>query len=207
MDGEAGLLREEIAKLVGALDENPTPCFEKMASYRLLASNTLLHKSEERTRWDRANSWMAGELEKGRAIDMEVIAQINAFQTGGDGAIRGVPVYSCGEEFLAPSALEAALNILKKDVFSESDPFVKASRLYSCLVVAHPFLDGNGRTARLAADYVLLGAGYLPLCFSSSIQSHVGLFSKMGAAGAQLAYHKCLRAIRQSYRIVLAPPD
>ena len=39
-------------------------------------------------------------------------------------------------------------------------PVTLAAELHERLVTIHPFIDGNGRTARLMMNLVLLGAGY-----------------------------------------------
>ncbi|MDR1709728.1 MAG: Fic family protein [Candidatus Accumulibacter sp.] len=39
-------------------------------------------------------------------------------------------------------------------------PVVRAAEAHERLVTIHPFIDGNGRTARLAMNLILLGAGY-----------------------------------------------
>lgn len=42
-------------------------------------------------------------------------------------------------------------------------PIEIASKLHHDFVVIHPFGDGNGRTARILVNYVLMRSGYLPL--------------------------------------------
>ena len=45
----------------------------------------------------------------------------------------------------------------------ELHPLEIASKLHHDFVLIHPFDDGNGRTARLLVNYVLMRSGYLPL--------------------------------------------
>jgi len=45
----------------------------------------------------------------------------------------------------------------------ELHPIEIASRLHHDFVLIHPFGDGNGRTARILVNYVLMRNGYLPL--------------------------------------------
>lgn len=45
----------------------------------------------------------------------------------------------------------------------ELHPLEIASKLHHEFVLIHPFGDGNGRTARLLVNYVLMRSGYLPL--------------------------------------------
>lgn len=42
-------------------------------------------------------------------------------------------------------------------------PIEKAARLHSMFVKIHPFIDGNGRTARLLLNFELMKNGYLPV--------------------------------------------
>ena len=39
-------------------------------------------------------------------------------------------------------------------------PVILASEMHERLVTIHPFIDGNGRTARLVMNLILLQAGY-----------------------------------------------
>ncbi len=45
----------------------------------------------------------------------------------------------------------------------ELHPIEIASKLHHDFVLIHPFGDGNGRTARILVNYVLMRSGYLPL--------------------------------------------
>lgn len=56
---------------------------------------------------------------------------------------------------------------LMEALFAETkaitDPVERAARLHHGIASIHPFADGNGRTARLAMNFVLLAAGYPPV--------------------------------------------
>ena len=49
------------------------------------------------------------------------------------------------------------------DLTKISDPLHKAAALHHGITRIHPFADGNGRSARLAMNFVLLAAGYPPI--------------------------------------------
>lgn len=49
-------------------------------------------------------------------------------------------------------------------VAGEEHPVMIASRAHHGLVAIHPFVDGNGHTARLLMNLVLLRHGYPPAC-------------------------------------------
>jgi Fic family protein len=48
------------------------------------------------------------------------------------------------------------------------DPVLAAAELHYNCVAIHPFNDGNGRTARLLMDYLLLKSGYPHVMISVS---------------------------------------
>lgn len=54
-------------------------------------------------------------------------------------------------------------------------PVEAAAMLHYRFILIHPFLDGNGRTARLLANFVLLGAGYLMALFRADERRSVYL--------------------------------
>ena len=46
-------------------------------------------------------------------------------------------------------------------------PVERAARVHADLVTIHPFIDGNGRTARLLMTMELIGAGFPPACIKA----------------------------------------
>ena len=50
-----------------------------------------------------------------------------------------------------------------KDEWQEYHPVIKASLLHGEFVKIHPFIDGNGRTARLLLNFELMKHGYTPI--------------------------------------------
>jgi Fic family protein len=81
------------------------------------------------------------------------------------GKYRTMPVHVTGTDFKFPSA--AKIPVLMKD-FIKNIPVLRkqchvveyAARLHLTLVTIHPFVDGNGRTARLLMNLGLLQHGY-----------------------------------------------
>jgi hypothetical protein len=69
-----------------------------------------------------------------------------------------------------PSFLDVSslMNDYAKRLLTIKDPVSQAAYTYQTLVSVHPFVDGNGRTARLAADAILLKHNYLPIAFPST---------------------------------------
>lgn len=116
------------------------------------------------------------------------------------GKYRTVPVRITGsshippEPFLVAPAMEAMF-----DWYNESQnrlhPVILAAEMHERLVTIHPFIDGNGRTARLVMNFILLQHGY-------------AIANISGDAEKRLAYYRSLDAARQDdktgfYRFIL----
>ena len=107
-----------------------------------------------------------GEL----SFSEDVILQLHAlFYSGIDpehaGRYRTGQVFISGTEYVPPAASEvpgqmaalvAELNARKNDMH----PVLLAAYAHRRLVDIHPFQDGNGRTARLLMNLILLNKGY-----------------------------------------------
>jgi Fic family protein len=68
-----------------------------------------------------------------------------------------------------PGLVESALERANDGV---EPPALAAARLHLELLLVHPFSDGNGRTVRLAASWMLLRAGYHSTLLTS-VEQHV----------------------------------
>ncbi|MCM2323316.1 MAG: Fic family protein [Oligoflexia bacterium] len=81
------------------------------------------------------------------------------------GGYRKVPVVITGTDYVPPSPAKVPA-LMKKFVAKipvmrrKLHPVVFAAKLHEELVNIHPFVDGNGRTARLLMNLALLQAGY-----------------------------------------------
>ena len=62
---------------------------------------------------------------------------------------------------LVPELMEKL--ILNYDAWENYHPIIRAALLHGELVKIHPFIDGNGRTARLIMNLSLMNNGYLPV--------------------------------------------
>jgi len=62
-----------------------------------------------------------------------------------------------------PIKMGELMSWLSEQLESETHPLEIATRLHHRFVLIHPFADGNGRTARLLMNYVLLRAGFPPV--------------------------------------------
>lgn len=81
------------------------------------------------------------------------------------GTYRSSSVRISGSNHIPPNPIKVP--DLMEALFSEtqtiSDPVEKAAKLHHGIASIHPFADGNGRTARLAMNFVLLTAGFPPI--------------------------------------------
>lgn len=83
------------------------------------------------------------------------------------GRYRDIPVAITGTDFIPPPPIEVPSRMA--DLFQwlrktavDLNPVAGAAQFHERLVSIHPFVDGNGRTARLAANLLLMAAGYPP---------------------------------------------
>lgn len=81
------------------------------------------------------------------------------------GAYRSVPVRISGskhvppEPYLVPKLMEEFFAFYKAEK-NRMHPVLLAAEMHERLVTIHPFIDGNGRTARLLMNLILLQNGY-----------------------------------------------
>ena len=83
------------------------------------------------------------------------------------GSYRGTPTFVTGSEYKFPDPedvpqLMANLISSYSNAAGRFHPAESAARFHAGLVTIHPFADGNGRVARLAANTVLIQNSFLP---------------------------------------------
>lgn len=89
----------------------------------------------------------------------------NKIEEENAGKYRDIQVFITGTEYLPPEASEVPA-LMKAFVFELNDkrlklhPVVLAAFAHRRLVDIHPFTDGNGRTARLLMNLILINKGY-----------------------------------------------
>lgn len=76
-----------------------------------------------------------------------------------DSKTRGI-VYMAPEWKEVPELMRGLLGWLKKERLSGASPLLLAAQFHFEFVTIHPFMDGNGRLARLLTNGILLGSGY-----------------------------------------------
>jgi Fic family protein len=84
------------------------------------------------------------------------------------GAYRKGQVYITGSTYVPPAAMEVPplmqelVAWINSAEAAELHPVERATRAHFRLVHIHPFVDGNGRTARLLMNLILMREGYPP---------------------------------------------
>ena len=82
------------------------------------------------------------------------------------GRYRSIPVRISGSRVVLPNPakVSALMSEFFRDLLAmaESHPVEIAAEAHYRLVTIHPFIDGNGRTARLLMNLILLQNGYPP---------------------------------------------
>lgn len=127
----------------------------------------------------RAYDFMCTLVEK-TEINLEDIRSLHklfyqAIDSGAAGVYRSIPVCVSGSEMILPSAKDVSAKMEELGKWMKEDgaklhPVVYAADLHRRFVEVHPFEDGNGRTARLLMNTVLIQNGYLPCVISPYIR-------------------------------------
>jgi Fic family protein len=106
--------------------------------------------------------WLGTMADRGAALDEALLLRVHR-RLVGDGAYRTSGISIGGRRVgHPPSALVAEMTrqALSRAADGTEPAALAAARLHLELALIHPFLDGNGRTARLMASFVLMRAGY-----------------------------------------------
>jgi Fic family protein len=88
------------------------------------------------------------------------------------GSYRTSTVRIAGANFIPPNPIKVPdlMTELFAGLVTISDPVERAARLHHGIAHIHPFADGNGRTARLAMNFILLAAGYPPISIPTDLR-------------------------------------
>ncbi|MDR0854932.1 MAG: Fic family protein [Christensenellaceae bacterium] len=73
------------------------------------------------------------------------------------------------EHFLLPELMEKL--VIRYGGWQSLHPIVRAAYIHGEFVKIHPFIDGNGRTARLLMNFEVMKAGYPPIVIKKEIRT------------------------------------
>lgn len=136
----------------------------------LTISGKSLQEHLETTNHYEAIHYISELVEDKVELSEAIVKQIHAIILQGidrkhAGVYRVVPVKISGSRHTPPQPIE--VNNLMKDMFSWYDnnkeklhTVVVAAEMHERLATIHPFVDGNGRTARLLMNLILMQKGY-----------------------------------------------
>lgn len=101
------------------------------------------------------------------------------------GRYRRIPVVITGAAHILPQPFEVEPR-MERWAFEYSrsrlHPIIAAARFHIEFETIHPFIDGNGRTGRLLANFALMRSGYLPISIKYE--------DRRGYYDAFTAYHR-----------------
>jgi len=101
------------------------------------------------------------------------------------GVYRTVPVRIAGAKHQPPAFLEVPnlMDEWERQIAASSalHPALLAADVHEKLVTIHPFVDGNGRTARLLMNLVFLRAGYPAVVIPSDAESRLAYYDALEA--------------------------
>ncbi len=126
----------------------------------------------EATNHAAAYDWVMGLVKKKpHQIDEGTILEIHRLVLTGShdaaaGRYRDVPVRIAGSPVILPNAAKVPSLMTRFSAWlarrPDLHPVELAARAHYQLVTIHPFMDGNGRTARLLMNLILMQSGYPP---------------------------------------------
>lgn len=130
------------------------------------------------------------------------------------GYYRSVPVRISGSPVILANPrkvpdLMAKFIIWLKEETQEIHPIILAAEAHYQFVTIHPFVDGNGRTARLLMNMVLLMCGYPPAIIRKRDRlSYISALEKAQLGGSKDDFYKIVaKAVDRSLDIYLKAVD
>lgn len=100
------------------------------------------------------------------------------------GIYRNVPVAISGSRHIPPQPWQVP--VLMEQLlawYTEQEPIlhpvVLAAEMHERIATIHPFIDGNGRTARLAMNLILMQRGYLVVNIAGDTESRLAYYNAL----------------------------
>ncbi len=128
-----------------------------------------LREHLEATNNAEAFDWTWERAKPGLRVDHSVLRKIHEIVTRGTvehpGEYRKQQVWIAGSSHVPVAAREVVpmLDAAFGQLRAVRDPILRGIFLHHRVAYIHPFLDGNGRTARLVSNLVFMSAGFPPI--------------------------------------------
>lgn len=123
--------------------------------------------------WDRVKALAqpGSSLAERDLLDLHQVL-LTRILDGSNGSYRTYAVRVGGSNHVPPNAVRVPdlIAVLFTSLSAIADPVERAARLHHGIASIHPFTDGNGRTARLAMNFILLAAGYPPISIPTDLR-------------------------------------
>ncbi len=123
--------------------------------------------------WDRVKALAqpASSLTERDLLDLHQVL-LTRIRDGTNGSYRTYAVRVGGSNHVPPNAVKVPdlMTGLFTGLSAIADPVERAARLHHGIASIHPFTDSNGRTARLAMNFILLAAGYPPISIPTDLR-------------------------------------
>jgi Fic family protein len=139
------------------------------------------------------------------AIHGHILAHINDSYAG---RYRNIPVRITGSSVVMPNPLKVP-SLMDEYISwlhtTKDHPVKIASEAHYKLVTIHPFIDGNGRTARLIMNLILSQAGYPPAIIQNEERrAYIESIEKAQLGGSLTDFHTLItQSIERSLDIYL----
>lgn len=100
------------------------------------------------------------------------------------GRYRSVPVAISGSRHIPPQPWQVPILMEQLVAWYEENelvlhPVVLAAEVHERIATIHPFIDGNGRTARLVMNLILLQRGYLVVNIAGDTDSRLAYYNAL----------------------------
>lgn len=148
-----------------------------------------------------------------RTIDVKDVLQIHKYILSGiddanAGCYRQVPVRISGSRTVLPNPMKVP-DLMEQFNYwlttTDEDTVYKAINAHYRLVTIHPFKDGNGRTARLLMNLILMQDGFTPTIIRKiDRKRYLDALEKYQTTGNEDAYHNfMLSALNRSLKTAI----
>lgn len=118
------------------------------------------------------------------------------------GKVRNLRVKVAGssKEFAEPHMLQDHIDTFMQWLHtSKEEPFIMAADAHLKLVTIHPFIDGNGRTARLLMNLLLIRAGYTPaLILPEDLSAYIAALQQADTGNKDAYYTVIAQAVERT---------
>lgn len=124
------------------------------------------------------------------------------------GKYRSINVLIAGAEhtpsdsILVPEQMQSMMDWYQNEA-QELHPVERAARLHSELVKIHPFVDGNGRTARLIMNLSLMQSGFPAVLIK--VEQRLAYYQALDKAHTQNNYQDFINLIAESVKQSFEP--